>query len=284
LLKLGDPSLGGSNSSLREPEVLPRSRARAAAAAGQRLFQEYSPRCRANVARPWSLRCAHNRLSVVHKYPTEYASRLPRFIALFPCIGEHLPPQRALNIHGWQCDSFSSLTHADPRIRVRVTSESTTCLLDGFVSLPRFPCSTQRVTPSELGLGGTGQSPYTTLIGPMVERLAVVPPAASALANGTRRQPSSEPRPPLVTTPLSCSPHRDTAATDMDRHAVGAAHRRALAAAHRRAVRAVDGRAVGAKSVRVRHFSRLRRPCFSMPIGSPPTVSRRRPSCGRCYG
>ena len=119
-------------------------------------------------------------------------------------------------------DSFSSLTHADPHIRVRVASDSATCLLDGFVSLPRFPCSTQRVTPSELGLGGTGQSPYTTLIGPMVERLAVVPPAASALANGTRRQPSSEPRPPLVTTLLPCSPHQDTAATDMDRHAVGA--------------------------------------------------------------
>ena len=95
LLKLGDPSLGGSNSSLREPEVLPRSRARAAAAAGQRLFQEYSPRCRADVARPSSLRCAQNQLSVVHKYPTEYASRLPRFIALFPCIGEHLRSPRS---------------------------------------------------------------------------------------------------------------------------------------------------------------------------------------------
>ena len=138
LLKLGDPSLGGSDSSLREPEVLPRSRARAAAAAGQRLFQEYSPRCRADVARPWSLRCAQNQLSVVHKYPIQYASRLPRFTALLLCIGEHPPPQRALNIHGWQCDSFSSLASADPHIRVRVASESTTCLLDGFVSLPRF--------------------------------------------------------------------------------------------------------------------------------------------------
>ena len=146
LLKLGDPSLGGSDSSLREPEVLPRSRARAAAAAGQRLFQEYSPRCRADVARPWSLRCAQNQLSVVYKYPIQYASRLPRFTALLLCIGEHPP-------------SFSSLVHADPHIRVSVASESATCLLDGFVSLPRFPCSTQRVTPSELGLGGNGHTP-----------------------------------------------------------------------------------------------------------------------------
>ena len=159
LLKLGDPSLGGSDSSLREPEVLPRPRARAAVATGQRLFQEYSPRCRAGVARPSSLRCAQNRLSVAHKYPTQYASRLPRLTALLLFIGEHPPPQRALNIHGWQCDSFSSLAHADPHIRVRVASESTTCLLDGFVSLLRFPCATQRVTPSEIGLGGTGHTP-----------------------------------------------------------------------------------------------------------------------------
>jgi hypothetical protein len=97
LLKLGDPSLGGSDSSLREPEVLPRSRARAAVAAGQRLFQEYSPRSRAGVARPSSLPCAQNRLSVAHKYPTQYSSPLPRFTALFLCIGEHPPPQRAPN-------------------------------------------------------------------------------------------------------------------------------------------------------------------------------------------
>ena len=183
-----------------------------------------------------------------------------RHRALLLCIVEHPPPQRALNIHGWQCDSFSSLAHADPHIRVRVASESTTCLLDGFVSLPRFPCSTQRVTPSELGLGGTGQSPYTTLIGPMVERLAVVPPAASALANGTRRQPSSEPRPPLVTTPLSCSPHRDTAATDMDRHAVGAAHRRALA-----------GRSGPSSRRQSRRWSRRRSQIRARPPLLPPT-------------
>ena len=85
------------------------------------------------------------------------------------------------------------------------------------------------------------QWPYTsTLIGPRVERLAVVPPAASALAR---------PRPPLVAIPLSCSPHHYIAATDKDRHAVRCrSHRRALAAAHCRAVRGVDGRAVRARS------------------------------------
>jgi hypothetical protein len=47
-----------------------------------------------------------------------------------------------------RCDSFSSLAHADPHIRVRVASESATCLLDGFVTCPDFRVRRRESRPS----------------------------------------------------------------------------------------------------------------------------------------